>query len=186
MNTSLVIPALIAFAAIAVAGFTALMFLRKGRSQAPHARYRRPADTVKHLSPKQPEIGLDMRRETAQDFHPQQFSSAEHARYAEVHAQYAESPGGAVTEADPGLSDVLSMTGCLVGDSEQCGADIVVRSSSLPGDRAIHEIALRRRTGRTGVEELRRTLNRYRALIDPRPAGRSQLRMTATATSVRN
>src|SRR6267378_851028 len=131
MSTTLTIPALIAFVAIAVAGFTALIFLRRSRTRVPRRRFGRPHDIrpkANRPSSMKPEPGLDTRRETAEDFRLQQFSSAEHARCAEVHAQYAESPGGAVTEADQGLSDVLSMSGCLVGDFEQCGADIFIHA----------------------------------------------------------
>jgi hypothetical protein len=170
MSTTLVISALIAVAAIAVAGFTALKFLRKSRSRVPHTRHGRLNEIANHSSPKQAEIGPDLRRETVEDFHLQQFASAEHARYAEVHAQYAETNGGTVTEADPGLSDVLSMSGVLVGD-EQCGADIVVGSLQSPGDCVIHELALRIRK-RPGEFELRRALNRYRALVAPPQAAR--------------
>jgi hypothetical protein len=168
------IPALIAFVAIAVAGFTALIFLSRSRTRAPHRRFGRPRGIrpkANRPSSMQPETGLDARRETAEDFRLQQFSSAEHARYAEVHAQYAESPGGAVTEADQGLSDVLSMSGCLVSDFEQCGADIFIHASALTRDCVIHEIALRKRPGRGGADELRRTLIRYRTLLETPPAG---------------
>ncbi len=174
MSTIPAIPALIAFVAIAVAGFTALMFLRKSRTRVPHTRFGRPDNTrltANRRYSKQPGTGLDTRRETAEDFHLQQFSSAEHARCAEVHAQYAESLGGAVTEADQGLSDVLSMSGCLVSDFEQSGADIVIQSSALTRDVVIHEIALRKKPGRVSTDEMRRTLTRYRALVDTPPAG---------------
>lgn len=175
MSTTLVIPALIAFVAIAVAGFTVLICLRRSRPHPPQRRYGLSADTrftVGHFHSKQPEAGLDTQRETAEDFPLPQFSSAEHARYAEVHAQYAESPGGAITEADQGPSDVLSMSACLVSDFEQCGADIIVRSPALTRDRVIHEIALRRKSGRAGADEVRQALTRYLALVESQPSHR--------------
>jgi hypothetical protein len=174
MSITVVISALITFAVIAVAGFTARSFLRNRRAPAPQTWPSHPVDrrlTLENSFRKQPDAGLEIRREALEDLHLSQFSSAEHARYAEVQAQYAEGAGGAVTEADQSLSDVMSMSGCLVSDFEQCGADMVMHFSSPTRERVIHEIALRRKPGSAHSDEVRLTLARYRSLLITMPSG---------------
>jgi hypothetical protein len=78
-----------------------------------------------------------------------------------------DGPGGAVTEADQLLSDVMSTRGYPVSDFEQRAADISVGYPLvLENYRSAHAIALRQTHGQASTEELRQSMIHYRTLFD--------------------
>ena len=83
---------------------------------------------------------LDKRADRVESFHLQPLGPGDRARFLDswrrVQARFVDGPGGAVTEADQVLRDVMSTRGYPVGDFEQRAADISVDhplgSRSLP------------------------------------------------------
>jgi hypothetical protein len=92
-----------------------------------------------------------------------------------------DGPGGAVTEADQLLRDVMSTRGYPVGDFEQRAADISVdHPLVLDHYRSAHEIAVRQTQGQAGTEELRQAMIHYRTLFEEL-VGEPELARTKTA-----
>jgi hypothetical protein len=84
-----------------------------------------------------------------------------------VQARFVDSPGGAVTEADQLLADVMSLRGYQVSDFEQRAADISVdHPLVMENYRAAHAIAVRQATGHASTEELRQAMIHYRSLFE--------------------
>ena len=79
--------------------------------------------------------------------------------WAKVQARFVDSPGGAVTDADQLLGDVMSTRGYPVGDFEQRAADISVdHPRVLENYRAAHKSALLQTQGKASTEDLRQAM----------------------------
>jgi hypothetical protein len=176
MNLSAVSTAQIILA-IAVAGLVVagiLLFVRKRRTERLRTKFGGPeyARAVNEGGGRrQAEAGLDKRADRVESFHIRPLGPDDRARFVEswtrVQARFVDSPGGAVTEADQLLGDVMSTRGYPVSDFEQRAADISVDYPSvLENYRSAHEIALRRTRGQASTEELRQALIHYRTLFD--------------------
>jgi hypothetical protein len=164
----------IAVAVMVVAGIAVWLFTRKRRtkrlrSQFGGAEYAR---AVKEGgSQRQAEAGLDKRRERVEGLHIRPLTPGDRTRFVEswgrVQARFVDGPGGAVTEADQLLGDVMSARGYPVSDFEQRAADISVdHPLVLENYRAGHQIALRQTRGQASTEELRQAMIHYRTLFD--------------------
>jgi hypothetical protein len=164
----------IAVAVMVVAGIAVWLFTRKRRtkrlrSQFGGAEYAR---AVKEGgSQRQAEAGLDKRRERVEGLHIRPLTPGDRTRFVEswgrVQARFVDGPGGAVTEADQLLGDVMSARGYPVSDFEQRAADISVdHPLVLENYRAGHQIALRQTRGQASTEELRQEIIHYRTLFD--------------------
>ncbi|HVB99133.1 MAG TPA: hypothetical protein VNJ12_07355 [Candidatus Dormibacteraeota bacterium] len=117
------------------------------------------------------EAGLDKRTDRVESLHIRPLGPADRARFVEswrrVQARFVDSPGGAVTEADQLLGDVMSTRGYPVSDFEQRAADLSVNYPLvLENYRSAHEIALRQTRGQASTEELRQAMIHYRTLFD--------------------
>ena len=117
------------------------------------------------------EAGLDKRTDRVENLHIQPLSAADRDRFvaswSKVQARFVDSPGGAVTEADQLLGDVMSTRGYPVSDFEQRAADISVSHPLvLENYRLAHEIANRQAGGKASTEELRQAMIHYRTLFD--------------------
>jgi hypothetical protein len=162
----------IAVAVLVVAGI--LLFVRKRRTERLRTKFGGPeyARAVNEGGGRrQAEAGLDKRADRVESFHIRPLGPDDRARFVEswtrVQARFVDSPGGAVTEADQLLGDVMSTRGYPVSDFEQRAADISVDYPSvLENYRSAHEIALRRTRGQASTEELRQALIHYRTLFD--------------------
>jgi hypothetical protein len=78
-----------------------------------------------------------------------------------------DGPGGAVTEADQLLGDVMSTRGYPVSDFGQRVADISVDYPLvLENYRSAHAIAVRQTQGQASTEELRQAMIHYRTLFE--------------------
>jgi hypothetical protein len=166
--------AIIVLAVIGVVAIGALMFLRKRRTTKLRTQFGDP-EYARALeatgSRKNAEAGLDARKERVESFHLRPLGPADQARFAEswrkVQARFVDSPGGAVTEADQLLGDVMSTRGYPVSDFEQRAADISVdHPSVLAHYRSAHEIALGQAQGKAGTEDLRQAMIHYRTLFE--------------------
>jgi hypothetical protein len=84
-----------------------------------------------------------------------------------VQARFVDGPGGAVTDADQLLGDVMSARGYPVSDFEQRAADISVdHPLVLANYRAAHDSALRQTRGQASTEDLRQAMIHYRTLFE--------------------
>ncbi len=165
---------IIAVAVILVAGVAILFTIRKRRTerlrtQFGGAEYSR---AVKEGgSRQQAEAVLDKRADRVESFHIQPLAPGDRARFAEswrrVQARFVDGPGGAVTEADQLLRDVMSTRGYPVSDFEQRAADISVdHPLVLEHYRSAHEIAVRQTQGQASTEDLRQAMIHYRTLFE--------------------
>ncbi len=178
MNLSAVSTTQIAIAAAAivilVAGISVWYSMRKRRTsrlrnQFGGAEYAR---AVKEGgSQRKAEAVLDKRADRVEALHIQPLTTGDRARFVEswgrVQARFVDSPGGAVTEADQLLGDVMSARGYPVSAFEQRAADISVDYPLvLANYRVAHEIADRQARGQASTEELRRAMIHYRTLFE--------------------
>jgi len=167
------IAVIIAVVVMLVAGIAILLSIRKRRTkrlrtQFGGAEYTR---TVKEGGSRQKaEAVLDQRADRVESLHIQPLSPGDRARFVEswrmVQARFVDGPGGAVTEADQLLGDVMSTRGYPVSDFEQRAADISVDYPLvLENYRSAHEIAVRQTRGQASTEELRQAMIHYRTLF---------------------
>jgi hypothetical protein len=171
-TTALVV--VVVLAVIAVAGIVALVSLRKRRTASLRTQFGEPeyARAVEATgSRKDAEARLDARKVRVEGFHIRPLAPADQVRFAEswrkVQARFVDSPGGAVTEADQLLGEVMSTRGYPVTNFEQRVADISVdHPSALTHYRAAHEIALGQAQGKAGTEDLRQAMIHYRTLFE--------------------
>lgn len=117
------------------------------------------------------EAGLDQRTDRVESLNIRPLGSADRTRFVDawsrVQARFVNGPGGAVTEADQLLSDVMSARGYPVSGFEQRAADISVDYPLvLQNYRSAHASALRQTHGQASTEELRQAMISYRTLFD--------------------
>jgi hypothetical protein len=159
---------------VVVAGIAIWLFVRKRRTERLRTKFGGPeyARAVNEGGGRrQAEAGLDKRADRVESFHIRPLGPDDRARFVEswtrVQTRFVDSPGGAVTEADQLLGDVMSTRGYPVSDFEQRAADISVdHPLVLENYRSAHEIALRRARGQASTEELRQAMIHYRTLFD--------------------
>jgi hypothetical protein len=117
------------------------------------------------------EAGLNERTARVESLNIRPLAEGDRTRFLEswrrVEARFVDGPGGAVTEADQLLGDVMSTRGYPVSDFEQRAADISVdHPLVLANYRTAHDIALRQRKGQTSTEDLRQAMIHYRTLFE--------------------
>ena len=164
----------IAVVLILAAGIGILLFMRKRRTEQLRSQFGGTEYTraIKEGgSRRQAEAALDKRAERVEGLHIRELGPGDRARFVEswrgVQARFVDGPGGAVTEADQLLGDVMSARGYPVSDFEQRAADISVSYPLvLENYRAAHEIAIRQSRGHANTEELRQAMIHYRTLFD--------------------
>jgi hypothetical protein len=161
--------AVVVVACIAIWAFARKRRTKRLRSQFGGAEYSR---AVKEGgSRRQAEAALDQRADRVESFHIRPLASADRARFVDswgkVQARFVDSPGGAVTDADQLLGDVMSTRGYPVSDFEQRAADISVdHPLVLENYRAAHQSALRQTKGQATTEDLRQAMIHYRTLFE--------------------
>jgi hypothetical protein len=117
------------------------------------------------------EAGLNERTARVESLNIRPLAEGYRVRFLEswrrVEARFVDGPGGAVTEADQLIGDVMSTRGYPVSDFEQRAADISVdHPLVLENYRTAHDIALRQRKGQTSTEDLRQAMIHYRTLFE--------------------
>jgi hypothetical protein len=165
---------IIVFAVVVIAGIAVWIFTRKRRTerlrtQFGSAEYSRAVR--QGGSQHKAEAALDKRAERVEALHIRPLAPGDRARFVEswgrVQARFVDSPGGAVTDADQLLGDVMSTRGYPMSDFEQRAADISVdHPLVLDNYRAAHQTALRQTRGQASTEDLRQAMIHYRTLFE--------------------
>ena len=165
---------IIGLAVIVIAGIAAWLFFRKRRTeglrtQFGDAEYARAVEEGGNR--RQAEAGLKERTARVASLNISPLAPGDRARFVEswrrVQARFVDGPGGAVTEADQLLGDVMSTRGYPVSEFEQRAADISVdHPLVLENYRKAHEIAIRHTQGKADTEALRLAMIHYRTLFE--------------------
>ncbi|MGA3293181.1 MAG: hypothetical protein ABSE45_04260 [Candidatus Acidiferrales bacterium] len=178
MNLSAVsttqIAIVIVVAVMVAAGIAIWLFIRKRRTERLRTQFGGAEYTraVKEGgSQRKAEAALDKRAERVEALHIRPLAPGDRARFVEswgrVQARFVDSPGGAVTDADQLLGDVMSTRGYPMSDFEQRAADISVdHPLVLDNYRAAHQAALRQTRGQASTEDLRQAMIHYRTLFE--------------------
>src|SRR6476619_5767297 len=169
---------IIGFAVLVVAGIVAWFSLRKRRTEKLRAQFGAEYDrAVKEDGGwRHAEAGLKERTARVQSLNIRPLTAGDRARFGQswgrVQARFVDGPGGAVTEADQLLRDVMSTRGYPVSDFEQRAADISVdHPLVLQNYRTAHEIAVRQTQGKATTEDLRQAMIHYRTLFEELVSG---------------
>ena len=117
------------------------------------------------------EAVLDKRAVRVERLHIRPLAPGDRARFVEswgrVQARFVDGPGGAVTDADQLLGDVMSTRGYPVIDFEQRVADISTdHPLVLDNYRVAHHTAVRQTKGLASTEDLRQAMIHYRTLFE--------------------
>src|SRR5512132_1108054 len=171
---ALIIGLIIGVAVILIAGITAWLFLRKRRTEKLRTQFggsEYDRAVKEDGSRRHAEAGLKERTERVESLSIRPLAPGDRARFVEswrrVESRFVDGPGGAVTEADQLLGDVMSKRGYPVSDFEQRAADISVdHPLVLQNYRTAHEIALRQTKGEANTEDLRQARSHYRTLFE--------------------
>jgi len=164
---------IIGFAVLVVAGIVAWFSLRKRRTEKLRAQFGAEYDrAVKEDGGRRhAEAGLKERTARVDSLNIRPLTTGDRARFVEswsrVQARFVDGPGGAVTEADQLLRDVMSTRGYPVSDFEQRAADISVdHPLVMENYRTAHAIAVRQTQGQANTEDLRQAMIHYRTLFE--------------------
>jgi hypothetical protein len=164
---------IIGFAVLVVAGIVAWYSLRKRRTEKLRAQFGAEYErAVKEDGGRRhAEAGLKERTARVESLNIRPLAAGDRARFVEswsrVQARFVDGPGGAVTEADQLLRDVMSTRGYPVSDFEQRAADISVgHPLVIENYRTAHAIAVRQTQGQANTEDLRQAMIHYRTLFD--------------------
>ncbi len=165
---------IVAVVVVVVGGIATMLYMRKRRTARLRGQFGGPeyARAVQEGgSQRRAEAKLEKRAERVESFHIRALAPGDHARFVEswgkVQSRFVDSPGGAVTEADQLLGDVMLTRGYPVSDFEQRAADISVdHPLVMENYRAAHAIAARQTLGRASTEELRQAMIHYRTLFE--------------------
>jgi hypothetical protein len=165
---------IIAVAVLLVAGIAVWLSIRKRRTERLRTRFggtEYDRALQEGGSRRDAEAGLDKRTDRVESLHIRALAPGDRARFVEswrrVQARFVDGPGGAMTEADQLLSDVMSTRGYPVSDFEQRAADISVdHPLVLKNYRSAHKIAVRQTQGQANTEDLRQAMIHYRTLFD--------------------
>lgn len=164
---------IIALAVIVFAGIAAWLFLRKRRTERLRTQFGGEYDRAvkEDGSRRHAEAGLKERTERVESLNIRPLAPGDRARFVEswsrVQARFVDGPGGAVTEADQLLGDVMSTRGYPVSDFEQRAADISVdHPLVMENYRTAHAIAVRQTQGKANTEDLRQAMIHYRTLFE--------------------
>jgi len=165
---------IIALVVIVAGGIVTLLSLRKRRTSRLRAQFGGPEYSravQEGGNQRSAENKLQERTQRVESFQIRDLAPGDHARFLEswgnVQGRFVDSPGGAVTQADQLLGDVMSLRGYPVSDFEQRAADISVdHQQVMENYRAGHGIAGRQSLGQASTEELRQATIHYRTLFE--------------------
>ncbi len=161
-------------AVIVVLAIAAFIYFRKRRTERLRSQFGAAeyARTVQEIgSQRRAEAELEKRKERVAALHIRPLPPGDRDRFMElwrrVQARFIDTPGGAVTEADQLVRDVMAARGYPVTDFEERAENISVDHPLVVENyRAAHEIAGRQARGQASTEDLRQAMVHYRALFD--------------------
>jgi hypothetical protein len=174
LSTMQIAIVIIVAAVVVVAGIGIWLFIHKRHTERLRTRFG-GAEYDRALQEggnrRHAEAGLDKRTDRVESLHIQPLGPGDRARFIEswrrVQARFVDGPGGAVTEADQLLGDVMSTRGYPVSDFGQRAADIsVYYPLVLENYRSAHAITVRQTQGQASTEELRQAMIHYRTLFE--------------------
>ncbi|HEV3219139.1 MAG TPA: hypothetical protein VGZ48_05175 [Candidatus Acidoferrales bacterium] len=165
---------IIAAVVIVIACIATLQIVRKRRTQRLRAQFgstEYSRAVTEGGSQRKAEAVLDKRADRVESFHIRALSASDRARFVEswsrIQSRFVDGPGGAVTDADQLLGDVMSTRGYPVSDFEQRAADISVdHPLVIENYRAAHQTALLQLQGKASTEDLRKAMLHFRTLFD--------------------
>jgi len=165
---------IIAAGVIVIAGIAVLLVFRKRRTERLRTQFG-GAEYDRALaeggSRRKAEARLDERADRVEALHIRPLAAGDRARFAEawlkIQGRFVDAPGGAVSDADQLLRDVMSARGYPVSAFEQRVADVSVDHPLVVDNyRKAHEIALRQSRGQASTEDLRQAMIHYRTLYE--------------------
>ena len=170
----LIIGLVIGLTGILGGGIAAWLLLRRRRSERLRTQFggsEYDRALKEDGSRRHAEAGLKERTARVESLNIRPLAPGDRARFVEswrrLEARFVDGPGGAVTEADQLLSDVMSTRGYPVSDFEQRAADVSVdHPLVLENYRTAHEIAFRQTKGQANTEDLRQAMIHYRTLFE--------------------
>ena len=117
------------------------------------------------------EAELSDRQKRREELDVKPLSPGARERYVELwqatQARFVDDPGGAITEADLLIQQVMRERGYPVEDFEQRAADVSVDHPDVVNNyRAAHGISIAHERERASTEDLRRAMVHYRSLFD--------------------
>jgi FtsZ-interacting cell division protein ZipA len=155
-----------------IAGLWWMQRSRHQRTERLQGKFGQEYDrTVEEKGQKQAEAELSDRQERVESMPIQRLSPEQTEQFSQLwtatQARFVDDPGGAVTDADRLVADVMRTRGYPVGDFEQRAADVSVDHPQVVANyRAAHEIAVRHSRAEATTEELRQAMVHYRALFN--------------------
>jgi len=164
----------IAVAVIVVAGIAGFFMYRKRRTEKLRTQFG-GAEYANALaaggSRRKAEAGLEDRADRVEALHIHTLAPGDRTRFVDswrsIQGRFVDGPGGAVTEADQLLRDVMSARGYPVTEFDQRAADVSVdHPRVIENYRKAHEIALRQSRGQASTEDLRQAMIHYRTLFE--------------------
>jgi hypothetical protein len=119
---------------------------------------------------KKGEAELEKREERVEGFNLRPLSASEAERFTGLwtatQARFVDDPGGAISDADRLLSEVMQARGYPVSDFEQRADDVSVNHPEFVANyRAAHAAAVKHSRGETSTEDLRQAMVNYRWLF---------------------
>jgi hypothetical protein len=166
---------LIAAAAVIVIGVLVALRFKSNRQHRGTTRLKEKFGSeygaaVNGVGRKQGEAELAKREERVESFelHPLSLAEADRftALWTDTQSRFVDDPGGAITDADRLLGEVMQARGYPLADFEQSAADISVNHAEFVENyRAAHALAVRHSGGQTSTEDLRQALVHYRWLF---------------------
>ncbi|TMK96041.1 MAG: hypothetical protein E6G42_00465 [Actinobacteria bacterium] len=122
-------------------------------------------------SKREAEAELSDRQKRREELDVKPLSPGARERYVELwqatQARFVDDPGGAITEADLLIQQVMRERGYPVEDFEQRAADVSVDHPDVVNNyRAAHGISIAHERERASTEDLRRAMVHYRSLFD--------------------
>ncbi len=173
-DLAIIIAAATIVAGIIIVAITAWLSLRKRRTERLRTQFggvEYDRTLKEDGNRRHAEAGLKERNERVESLPIRPLAPGDRTRFVEswqrIQARFVDGPGGAVTEADQLLGDVMSTRGYPVSDFDQRAADISVdHPLVLQNYRTAHEIAVRQAQGLANTEDLRQAMIHYRTLFE--------------------
>lgn len=165
---------IVAVSVVVVMSVAALIVFRRRRTQRLRAQFggnEYERALAGGGSRQKVEAGLQARAERVDALHIHPLAPADRARFKaswlQLQGRFVDGPGGAVTEADQLLRDVMSTCGYPVTDFEQRAADVSVDHPLVIANyRKAHDIALGHTRGQASTEDLRQAMIHFRSLFE--------------------